>query len=346
MRAQVIYDSNTTKVTPISNLTCRLSYTVPAADLAAKVGLPVEGNLVSILTEIPEITVESVWGEGATAHLSSVLDVITDRQSTINSVMQLFAGDGYITTPKTNAYTQTVMKEGGVLKAVLKFRIFADSYNVRYRMNTSSYEDWIRCLAKAVTPVQEYSFNAAATNVKTAVESALVGDARETIGQVGTSLLSAGKNVVKAFIPAEISDYDDPATTYLAKSINGLRDAAMVIDDAITNGDKRGGFTFLLGIGPQLTATSSSEVKYRSGIVGTALINKIQSVDWIVQGFTAQPSANFFPSTHGPKPAYVDFTVNVETNQVLTRDQILGVLGLNENVQVLKEKAANIAAKS
>jgi hypothetical protein len=82
------------------------------------------------------------------------------------------------------------------------------------------------------------------------------------------------------------------------------------IDEFLKNPDIRGHISFRLNI--------------------PGLLKSSDTVDWIVTSMDAKPSLEFITINNRPKPLYMDFDVKLETNQELSRNQIVSIIDIGQ----------------
>lgn len=176
MNTVTIYDSmyaNTSSISvvqkPIHHLQCNLTLHNDSYELlkAANVFIPKKKpfpGVVCVLDEMPTVNFKSRWDEGVTTTTFGMLDHILDSQ--LGKYIKMFAGKNFISMPHTNEFSQHIMKDSEIMSINLKFRIYADTYNQRYRFMTSTYETWLKYLYLATSPLipmtfRNYAHNAA-----------------------------------------------------------------------------------------------------------------------------------------------------------------------------------------
>lgn len=347
LKQAILYDSvyNGDKknelLKPIHHLQCKIDMSESSRYLytrafSSKASHP--SSLVCVLDEMPEIKLSYTWKEGINTCAAGPLDNVL--KTSIGTYLSMFAGKDYIAMPHTNEFSQFQLAEGSVIGMQLKFRVYADTFNQRYRFMTSTYESWLRFLSLAVMPLMPFSYYNMTTNVDVA----------------GKNTIKAGANVIGAGVD-------------VAKHLGGMVSAlASKTSSGGMNGeDAKAILSDIKIITEQISAlleqsTSFGHLVYKLEIPG--YIRPAKNVPWIIKSFSAKPCAEFLRGTwpgqkstgnstnadFRPKPLYIDFTVDVETNQIVTREQLFSLLAtLDANaIQAKAEsdyQAAEEAAK-
>lgn len=335
LKQAILYDSvyngdrKNELLKPIHHLQCKIDMCESSKYLytrafSAKASHP--SSLVCVLDEMPELKLSYSWKEGINTCAAGPLDNVL--KYSIGTYLSMFAGKDYIAMPHTNEFSQFQLSEGSVIGMQLKFRVYADTFNQRYRFMTSTYESWLRFLSLAVMPLMPFSYKNMATNVDVAGENTI---------DTGANVIGAGVDAVK-HLGGMISALASKTSSGGMKG----EDAKAVLDDVKTITEQ---------ISTLLTqSTSFGHLVYKLEIPG--YIRPSNSVPWIIKNFNAKPCAEFLRGTwpgqkstgnttnadFRPKPLYIDFTVDVETNQIVTREQLFSILATLD-VKAIQAKA-------
>lgn len=233
----------------------------------------------------------------------------------IGTLLKTLSSSSYVNMPKTNEFSQAEMNDNDcIIKLPVKFRVYADTYNQRYRFMTSTYEAWLHFLTLATTPLMPFSY-------ENAFNSVLPG-----VGY-GASLVNDGFNAIKDGISAAgialgVVKADSSNADALQKFITEIRDLSAKISTLISK------------------AATFGHLVYKLEIPG--FIRPSEGIPWIIESFNAKPSAEFLRGTYigqnskfiRPKPLYIDFEVNLATNQILTRDMALQLFAFTNGKEV------------
>jgi len=333
LKQATIYDSvfnngtsSTAKLKPTHHLQCKIDM----CDLSKKLYYRAFGaeakltsSLVCVLDEIPEMKLSYTWDKGIQTVAAGPIDIVMSSQ--IGSFLQIFAGSDYISMPKTNEFSQHQMKEGSYIGMQLKFRVYADTFNQRYRFMTSTYESWLRFLSMAVMPLMPFTY----------------GNMTKNVVQAGDKVVDTGAEVVAAGVDAA-KHAAGTLKAAVGASSNGSDASALLADiEKIT-----ASISNLLA-----NSTTFGHLVYNLEIPG--YIRPTDSVPWIIKNFSAQPCAEFLRGTWGakaseddfrPKPLFIDFTVDVETNQIVTRNQLFSLLAPLNFKQVAQNQGPSNSA--
>lgn len=244
--------------------------------------------------------------------MSTVKSFMLDKFITgkVGTLLKTLSSSSYINMPKTNVFSQVEMNDNNcIIKLPVKFRVYADTYNQRYRFMTSTYEAWLHFLTLATTPLVPFSYRNAWNTVMPGVGN-------------GAELMNDGFNAVK----------------------DGIAAAGVALGVVKANGNDaealRKFVTEIRALSDKLSALLSSaatfgHLVYKLEIPGFIIPH--EDIPWVIESFTAKPSAEFLRGTYPnsnkaiirPKPMYIDFEVNLSTNQVLTRDRALKMFALS-----------------
>lgn len=323
MQQVTFYDSmyeENRALKPTTHMTCKLSLHDISRSLLIDRGILQEKTMltpvVSVLDELPQISFTTPWQQSnATSYFTAAQKIFepTDNLMSIGSLIQMFAGDNYVSTPLTNEFSQRSMTASSPLSITLKFRIYADSYNKRYRQMASTYETWLKTLFFATSPLVTSTFGNYVSNIETALGNGidkgidLTNTAVDSAG-VFTSLLTDVAAGPQNFTSATSQNYNTLTTN--------IKEMADNISDIVTKNTAFGHVVFDIEIPKFIQSTKNAASK----------------VYWYINTFTATPSAQFVRGLYGkgtelfrPKPLYYDFTVTLNTAQDLTREQMISL---------------------
>lgn len=323
MQQVTFYDSmyeENRALKPTTHMTCKLSLHDISRSLLIDRGILQEKTMltpvISVLDELPQISFTTTWQQSnATSYFTAAQNLFepTDNLMSIGSLIQMFAGDNYVSTPLTNEFSQRAMTASSPLSITLKFRIYADSYNTRYRQMASTYETWLKTLFFATSPLVTSTFGNYVSNIKTAVGHGIDKD----IDLINTAVDSAG---VFASLLTDIAAGPQNFTSATSQNYNTLttniKEMADKVSDIVTKNTAFGHVVFDIEIPKFIQSTKNAASK----------------VYWYINTFNATPSAQFVRGLYGkgtelfrPKPLYYDFTVTLNTAQDLTREQMISL---------------------
>lgn len=323
MQQVTFYDSmyeENRALKPTTHMTCKLSLHDISRSLLIDRGILQEKTMltpvVSVLDELPQISFTTPWQQSnATSYFTAAQKIFepTDNLMSIGSLIQMFAGDNYVSTPLTNEFSQRAMTASSPLSITLKFRIYADSYNKRYRQMASTYETWLKTLFFATSPLVTSTFGNYVSNIETALGNGidkgidLINTGVDSAG-VFTSLLTDVAAGPQNFTSATSQNYNTLTTN--------IKEMADKVSDIVTNNTAFGHVVFDIEIPKFIQSTKNADSK----------------VYWYINTFNATPSAQFVRGLYGkgtelfrPKPLYYDFTVTLNTAQDLTREQMISL---------------------
>lgn len=323
MQQVTFYDSmyeENRALKPTTHMTCKLSLHDISRSLLIDRGILQEKTMltpvISVLDELPQISFTTTWQQSnATSYFTAAQNLFepTDNLMSIGSLIQMFAGDNYVSTPLTNEFSQRAMTASSPLSITLKFRIYADSYNTRYRQMASTYETWLKTLFFATSPLVTSTFGNYVSNIKTAVGHGIDKD----IDLINTAVDSAG---VFASLLTDVAAGPQNFTSATSQNYNTLttniKEMADKVSDIVTKNTAFGHVVFDIEIPKFIQSTKNAASK----------------VYWYINTFNATPSAQFVRGLYGkgtelfrPKPLYYDFTVTLNTAQDLTREQMISL---------------------
>ena len=323
MQQVTFYDSmyeENRALKPTTHMTCKLSLHDISRSLLIDRGILQEKTMltpvVSLLDELPQISFTTTWQQSnATSYFTAAQKIFepTDNLMSIGSLIQMFAGDNYVSTPLTNEFSQRAMTASSPLSITLKFRIYADSYNKRYRQMASTYETWLKTLFFATSPLVTSTFGNYVSNIKTAVGNGI----DEGIDLINTAVDSAG---VFESLLTDVAAGPQNFTSATSQNYNTLttniKEMADKVSDIATKNTAFGHVVFDIEIPKFIQSTKNAASK----------------VYWYINTFNATPSAQFVRGLYGkgtelfrPKPLYYDFTVTLNTAQDLTREQMISL---------------------
>lgn len=323
MQQVTFYDSmyeENRALKPTTHMTCKLSLHDISRSLLIDRGILQEKTMltpvVSVLDELPQISFTTTWLQSnATSFFTAAQKIFepTENLMSVGNLIQMFAGDDYVSTPLTNEFSQRAMTASSPLSITLKFRIYADSYNKRYRQMASTYETWLKTLFFATSPLVTSTFGNYVSNIETALGNGL----DDGIDLVNTAVDSAG--VVESLL-SDIAAGSQNLTSATSQNYNTLttniKEMADKVSDIVTKNTAFGHVVFDIEIPKFIQSTKNAASK----------------VYWYINTFNATPSAQFVRGLYGkgtelfrPKPLYYDFTVTLNTAQDLTREQMISL---------------------
>ena len=321
MQQVTFYDSmynENRALKPTTHMTCKISLHDISKTLLIDRGILQENTmltpLISVLDELPQISFTTPWQQSnATSYFTAAHKLFepTDNLMSVGSLIQMFAGDNYVSTPLTNEFSQRAMTASSPLSITLKFRIYADSYNKRYRQMTSTYETWLKTLFFATSPLVTSTFGNYVSNIATAVGNGI----DKGVDLVNTAVDSAGvfASLLADVATQKTSDSTKDNYNTLTKNIKEMADS---VSDIVTKNTAFGHVVFDIEIPKFIQSTKNADSK----------------VYWYISTFNATPSAQFVRGLYGkgtelfrPKPLYYDFDVTLNTAQDLTREQMIAL---------------------
>lgn len=323
MQQVTFYDSmyeENRALKPTTHMTCKLSLHDISRSLLIDRGILQEKTMltpvVSLLDELPQISFTTTWQQSnATSYFTAAQKIFepTDNLMSIGSLIQMFASDNYVSTPLTNEFSQRAMTASSPLSITLKFRIYADSYNKRYRQMASTYETWLKTLFFATSPLVTSTFDNYVSNIETALGNGI----DKGIDLINTAVDSAG---VFASLLTDVAAGPQNFTSATSQNYNTLttniKEMADKVSDIVTKNTAFGHVVFDIEIPKFIQSTKNAASK----------------VYWYINTFNATPSAQFVRGLYGkgtelfrPKPLYYDFTVTLNTAQDLTREQMISL---------------------
>ena len=321
MQQVTFYDSmynENRALKPTTHMTCKLSLHDISKSLLIDRGILQENTMltpmISVLDELPQISFTTPWQQSnATSYFTAAHKLFepTDNLMSVGSLIQMFAGDNYVSTPLTNEFSQRAMTASSPLSITLKFRIYADSYNKRYRQMTSTYETWLKTLFFATSPLVTSTFGNYVSNIATAVGNGI----DKGVDLVNTAVDSAGvfASLLADVATQKTSDSTKDNYNTLTKNIKEMADS---VSDIVTKNTAFGHVVFDIEIPKFIQSTKNADSK----------------VYWYISTFNATPSAQFVRGLYGkgtelfrPKPLYYDFDVTLNTAQDLTREQMIAL---------------------
>jgi hypothetical protein len=321
MQQVTFYDSmynENRALKPTTHMTCKISLHDISKTLLIDRGILQENTmltpLISVLDELPQISFTTPWQQSnATSYFTAAHKLFepTDNLMSVGSLIQMFAGDNYVSTPLTNEFSQRAMTASSPLSITLKFRIYADSYNKRYRQMTSTYETWLKTLFFATSPLVTSTFGNYVSNIATAVGNGI----DKGVDLVNTAVDSAGvfASLLADVATQKTSDSTKDNYNTLTKNIKDMADS---VSDIVTKNTAFGHVVFDIEIPKFIQSTKNADSK----------------VYWYIHTFNATPSAQFVRGLYGkgtelfrPKPLYYDFDVTLNTAQDLTREQMIAL---------------------
>ncbi len=333
MQTVTFYDSmydGKTSLKPITHLQCKLRLHSESEQLLRTRGLLSKEfkmtPLVCVLTELPQIAFSPQWGPGTTGLVMNPITSIFNENK-IGDAIQMFSNERFISIPITNEYSQHVMKESNYITLQLKFRIYADSYNQRYRFMTSTYETWLKYLYFSTSPLIPSTYANYVSNINSAAPEAI-----EKAATILTNIkegASAGMDILGGIMDADKAKAKDGAIAF-NESLKAISDEVI---EAVSKQNVFGHVTYDLEIPRFIHSTKNAET------------NKVY---WIITNFSATPSAQFLRGLYStksmtparPKPLFFDFAVTIQTNQKMSREQLINMLLTSKDYAMKKAPTA------
>ena len=251
-----------------------------------------------IIDEIPEISYSTTWGDSPAAVLNEKVKKFTQHKW-----MKMFAVQrgGYKPPLVTDGWTQQFPKSAEPLNISFKFR----AYPIDNYYNTSAFNDIIRLLIFVTTP-QEFSLSKTVTSQAQAIYHAR--DKGKEFADIVNGLKNSleGENVsFKKFADA-LENNTNANTTAGAKNLKKQKDKL---------------FKFIEDLGDMKDDDTGGCPLIQLGING--LIKPSDTVKWLLKSWSFKPSLN---TTYNNNPIYVDFNVSLQTQYILTDNDLTKIL--------------------
>ena len=251
-----------------------------------------------IIDEIPEISYSTTWGDSPAAVLNEKVKKFTQHKW-----MKMFAVQrgGYKPPLVTDGWTQQFPKSAEPLNISFKFR----AYPIDNYYNTSAFSDIIRLLIFVTTP-QEFTLSKAVTSQAQAIYHAR--DKGKEFADIVNGLKNSleGENVsFKKFADA-LENNTNANTTAEAKNLKEQKDKL---------------FKFIEDLGDMKDDDTGGCPLIQLGING--LIKPSDTVKWLLKSWSFKPSLN---TTYHNNPIYVDFNVSLQTQYILTDNDLTKIL--------------------
>lgn len=252
-----------------------------------------------IIDEIPEISYSTTWGDSPAAVLNEKVKKFTQHKW-----MKMFAVQrgGYKPPLVTDGWTQQFPKSAEPLNISFKFR----AYPIDNYYNTSAFNDIIRLLIFVTTP-QEFSLSKAVTSQAQAIYHAeakgkefagIVNDLKNALGSEKVSLKDMAEALKNNKAGADTSSAVSVLLQKKEKLLDFIEDLGDMKDD-----DTGGCPLIQLGI--------------------NGLIKPSDTVKWLLKSWSFKPSLN---TTYNNNPIYVDFNVSLQTQYILTDNDLTKIL--------------------
>ena len=252
-----------------------------------------------IIDEIPEISYSTTWGDSPAAVLNEKVKKFTQHKW-----MKMFAVQkgGYKPPLVTDGWTQQFPKSAEPLNISFKFR----AYPIDNYYNTSAFNDIIRLLIFVTTP-QEFKLSAAVTSQVQAIYKAeakgkkfagIVNDLKNALGSEKVSLKDMAEALKNNKAGADTSSAVSVLLQKKEKLLDFIEDLGDMKDD-----DTGGCPLIQLGI--------------------NGLIKQSDTVKWLLKSWSFKPSLN---TTYNNNPIYVDFNVSLQTQYILTDNDLTKIL--------------------
>ena len=251
-----------------------------------------------IIDEIPEISYSTTWGDSPAAVLNEKVKKFTQHKW-----MKMFAVQrgGYKPPLVTDGWTQQFPKSAEPLNISFKFR----AYPIDNYYNTSAFNDIIRLLIFVTTP-QEFSLSKAVTSQAQAIYHAR--DKGKEFADIVNGLKNSleGENVSFKDFADALENNTNANTTAGAENLKEQKDKL---------------FKFIEDLGDMKDDDTGGCPLIQLGING--LIKPSDTVKWLLKSWSFKPSLN---TTYNNNPIYVDFNVSLQTQYILTDNDLTQIL--------------------
>ena len=251
-----------------------------------------------IIDEIPEISYSTTWGDSPAAVLNEKVKKFTQHKW-----MKMFAVQrgGYKPPLVTDGWTQQFPKSAEPLNISFKFR----AYPIDNYYNTSAFSDIIRLLIFVTTP-QEFNLSKAVTSQAQAIYHAR--DKGEEFAEIVNGLKNSleGENVSFKDFADALENNTNANTTAGAENLRKRKDEL---------------FKFIENLGNMKDDDTGGCPLIQLGING--LIKQSDTVKWLLKSWSFKPSLN---TTYNNNPIYVDFNVSLQTQYILTDNDLTKIL--------------------
>ena len=250
-----------------------------------------------IIDEIPEISYSTTWGDSPAAVLNEKIKKFTQHKW-----MKMFAVQrgGYKPPLVTDGWTQQFPKSAEPLNISFKFR----AYPIDNYYNTSAFSDTIRLLIFVTTP-QEFTLSKAVTSQGQAIYQA------EDKGKEFADIV----NGLKTSLDGEKVSLKD-----FADALENNTNANSAEANNLINQKKRL-FKFIEDLGDMKDDDTGGCPLIQLDING--LIKPSSTVKWLLKSWSFKPSLN---TTYNNNPIYVDFNVSLQTQYILTDNDLTQIL--------------------
>lgn len=251
-----------------------------------------------IIDEIPEISYSTTWGDSPAAVLNEKVKKFTQHKW-----MKMFAVQrgGYKPPLVTDGWTQQFPKSAEPLNISFKFR----AYPIDNYYNTSAFNDIIRLLIFVTTP-QKFSLSKAVTSQAQAIYHARDKGKEFTDIVNGLKNSLEGENVSFKDFADALENNTNANTTAGAKNLKEQKDKL---------------FKFIEDLGDMKDDDTGGCPLIQLGING--LIKPSDTVKWLLKSWSFKPSLN---TTYNNNPIYVDFNVSLQTQYILTDNDLTQIL--------------------
>lgn len=313
------YTNKNPDLSPVHHLRCDLKMCSRSIEMLTKNNVVADikkfpTELHCVLTEIPEITFNSTWGEGSSAN--TVFAPITSmlNNSGVGRIMQLLAGHNNIPLVETNEFSQRVMKEAQRASLKLKFTIYTDTYNNRYNFTSSPYETWLRMLYFSTAPIYKATYMNLFKMITT-----MAANIRDNAGVIslGADLVTESGAALVNSLPIIDKTQDGDKTANLS---NSVRELAKLITEFLVEANKIGHVCWDIVIPGYLHATDNTT----SPILWNIKTFNVSFSDKFTRGLVSKKID--VTQIYRPRPLYANFDVTLESNQIMTREQYIKLL--------------------
>jgi len=258
--------------------------------------------ITGIIEELPEISYSTSWGDSPAAVVNDKI-----KKFTQNKWIKMFAyqNENYNPPLLTDGWTQQFPKAAEPLSVSLKFR----AYPIEGYYNTTHFQDIVRALVFVSTP-QKFELSDTMDYMAKAGTQAKKkgGDLADVVNDIKDAL--SGGDIDFKGIASALAKKDGgavPATGNTVKFVESFQKLAGFIDSVgDMSGDSVGGCPLI-------------KLKI------TDLIYPTSKVKWILKSWSFKPSLQV---TFDNNPIYVDFNVTLQTQYILSTEDLATILGL------------------
>lgn len=266
-------------------------------DVENKIANEVYNSIFGVLNEIPEISIKTEWGEFAAAKVDNAV-----RKFTENDLIDLFAklNQNYTEPVATDQWTQKIPKESSLLNIELKFRAYQTKM-----YDTQDYKTIIETLLLGTTP-KKYNLGDNILKIMNAVGASNAGG--KQIVELHNNITSKMDDLKKA------NDNNNKKNNIL----NDLNDLFKKLSDLVSN--------LINSYNETLDKSTGGVSKYYLEI-SDLIDTKFEHLFYFfITSWNFTPSFEIVCDSGNYYPAYVDFTINLESDRYINNgilDEIL-----------------------